>query len=130
MRTPSEMSIGERIMLTIVIVLACFLVLALFGYVSSRWGDDAKAAPAPPELYAGIPFDAKLLELDRRALDESYHDQLKKLFLVWLSSQAGDPTQFSNGLRIARRAYNQAAQQISKREQQLEQERQQQREQR
>jgi hypothetical protein len=38
---------------------------------------------------------------------------------VWLKGQAGDPQYFANGLKIARRAYEQAAAQITKREQEL-----------
>jgi hypothetical protein len=69
-----------------------------------------------PELYEGVPFDAHLLALDRRALDEAYHTQLLLLFSIWLRQQAVDAKQITNGLQIARRAYNQAAGQIAKRE--------------
>ena len=58
---------------------------------------------------------------DKRALDEAYHAQLQNLWLVWLKGQAGDPTYFTNGLKIARRAYGQAVEQIARREKQLEQ---------
>ena len=73
------------------------------------------------DLYAGIPLDAHLLELDKRALAEAYHAQLLNLWAVWLKGQAGDPQYFSNGLKIARRAYKQASEQIVKREQEAEQ---------
>jgi hypothetical protein len=73
------------------------------------------------DLYAGIPLDAHLLELDKRALAEAYHAQLLNLWAVWLKGQAGDPQYFSNGLKIARRAYKQASEQITKREQEAEQ---------
>ena len=68
------------------------------------------------QIYRGIPIDAKLLELDKHALDEAYHAQLQNLWLVWLKGQAGDPSYFTNGLKIARRAYAQASEQIAKRE--------------
>jgi hypothetical protein len=73
----------------------------------------------PPQLYEGVPFDANLLALDRRALDEAYHAQLLLLFSIWLKQQAVDARQITAGLQIARRAYNQAAGQIAKREQAL-----------
>jgi hypothetical protein len=73
------------------------------------------------DLYAGIPLDAHLLELDKRALAEAYHAQLLNLWAVWLKGQAGDPQYFANGLKIARRAYKQASEQITKREQEAEQ---------
>lgn len=78
------------------------------------------AQPQEPQLYAGISPNSALLRLDKQALDEAYHDQLKKLFMVWIASGAPkEAVQFSTGLRTARRAYDQAAQQIAKREQEL-----------
>ena len=83
------------------------------------WLPDGSESQEAPQLYQGVPFDANLLALDRRALDEAYHAQILKLFGVWLSEGAKDPRFFTNGLQIARRAYSQAAQQIAKREQQV-----------
>jgi hypothetical protein len=83
------------------------------------WIPEAHDQNAPPQLYEGVPFDANLLALDRRALDEAYHAQLLLLFSIWLKQQAVDARQITAGLQIARRAYNQAAGQIAKREQAL-----------
>ena len=77
------------------------------------------AAPAK-ELYENIPLDATLLELDKRALNEAYHGQLILLWSVWLKDGAGDPSRFQNGLKIARRAYHTAVEQIEKREREAE----------
>lgn len=104
----------EIILVVLAIVVAVLLAYCLLFFFSH----DAESQQ-DPQLYAGIPLDAKLLELDKRALDEAYHAQLIKLFGVWLSSQAGDATAIKNGLRIARRAYNIANQQIQDREKQL-----------
>lgn len=78
----------------------------------------AQQRPPPSEidLYTDVPLDAKLLQLDKRALDEAYHAHILKLWSVWLSGGAKDPKFFQNGLANARRAYNQAAKQISARE--------------
>lgn len=113
-----RMTVGQRFLLALFIIFVIMFALAMFGYLGGRW-DDAYAQRA--ELYEGIPFDAHLLALDKRALDEAYHAQLLKLFGVWLSSQAGDTRAISNGLHIARRAYSQAAAQIAKREQEQQQ---------
>ena len=75
-----------------------------------------KPAPDAARIYEGVPIDAKLLELDKNALTTAYSLQLQNLWLVWLKGQAGDPTYFTNGLKIARRAYAQASEQIAKRE--------------
>jgi hypothetical protein len=114
MESLENMSIGQRIAVMVVIVLLALVLLALWGLA---FGEEKQ--PQPTALYGDIPFDATLLRLDRRALEEAYHNQLVNLWTVWLKGQAGDPTYMINGLRIARRAYGQAAGQIAKREQQL-----------
>jgi hypothetical protein len=95
------------------------IVAALVAWGLVIWIPEARDQGGPPQLYEGVPFDANLLALDRRALDEAYHNQLLNLFSVWLKQQAVDARQITAGLQIARRAYNQAAGQIAKREQAL-----------
>ena len=121
MKSLHDMTIGERIALTVVIVLVIIFALAFIGWVSGGWDQPAAAEHVP--LYQGIPLDAKLLPLDKRAFDEAYHNHLVLLFSVWVKDQAGDSSRINTGLRIARRAYHEALQQIEKRERQLEQER-------
>jgi hypothetical protein len=115
MKTPEDMTLGQRIMLTFFIVLVILFALALFGWTTGRW--DEAPAESNVNLYGNIPPDPTLLQLDRLALDEAYHTQLIKLWTVWLSTGAGDATHFRNGLANARRAYGLAAEAIAKREQ-------------
>jgi hypothetical protein len=113
-----SLSLGKRIGLAAVIVVVTFFVLLII----SRWAE-AQQKPPPEQqsiLYENIPFDPALLTLDRRALDEAYHQQMLKLFGVWLASGAPeDARNFKNGLNIARRAFGQARDQIRKREETL-----------
>ena len=103
------------------------LMSVLLGLTASeakkRGGFRLQAAdtfrPVVADLYEGVTPDEKLLRLDKHALDEAYNSQLLLLFSVWLKGQAGDPTQFNNGLKIARRAYTQASDAIARREQLL-----------
>lgn len=115
MKNPQDMTLGQRIMLTFVIVLIILFALALFGWTTGRW--DEAPAETNLNLYGNIPVSNPLLQIDRLALDEAYHAQLIKLWTVWLSTGAGDPTHFRNGLANARRAYGMAAEAIAKREQ-------------
>jgi hypothetical protein len=117
MKPLEDMTIGHRIALTFVIVLVILFALALFGYLTGGW--DVQAETRAADIYVGLPPDATLLKLDRRALDEAYHAQLLKLWGVWLADGARDPTHFKNGLSNARRAYGLALQAITKREQEL-----------
>lgn len=128
MRTLDEMSFGNRIALTFVIVLIILLAMAFIGWISGGWDAEAKAqakqkatytVQSATTLYESIPLDGDLLPIDRRALNEAYHGHLVKLWNVWLSDGAGDPTRFRNGLSIARGAYRQASAALNKREQEL-----------
>jgi hypothetical protein len=119
--TPLEsLSIWKRLCVAVAVV--AVVILVIFGL--SLTLDEAPGQPATSEpaltIYQGVPLDATLLRLDKRALDEAYHTQLLKLWGVWLASGAPDEAKnFITGLRIARRAYTQAASQIARRETEL-----------
>jgi hypothetical protein len=111
------LSLGKRIALAIVVVVVALLIL--MGL--SRIAAEAQPRQEATILYQGVPLDAHLLQLDKRALEDAYHNQILHLFTIWLKGQAKGTEEITNGLQIARRAYNLAARQIKKREQELEQ---------
>jgi hypothetical protein len=116
--------VWAKILIALIIVALVMVLYALLlwreepqtGYLS-----EPAEAQAQVNLYDGIAFDATLLRLDRRALDEAYHAQLLKLWGVWLADGARHQDNFKNGLANARRAYGLALDAITKREQQLQQ---------
>lgn len=112
-----ELSLAHRVILSIAIVLIILLFAAAIGYVGGRW----EARGQESQLYQGIPLDAHLLPLDKRALEAAYHDHLKLLFSVWLRDDVTTTARINNGLRIARRAYGHAIEQIERRERAIEQ---------
>ena len=144
MRSIEDLNVGNRIAITVAIVLVILFALALFGFLTGRWEDQSKSSQfqlaseqettlltfgqsvalaqnQPIDVYAGIPPDTKLLALDKQALEQAYTARLIRLFDVWLSSTQGqDATAFQNGLRIARRGYTLAAQALARREQEIE----------
>src|SRR5262245_10068048 len=145
-RLPSleDMSLGQRIALTMIIALVILFAFAAYGFFSGGWQDQSKSSQfqlaseqeitlltfgqsvalaqgQPIDVYAGIPPDTKLLALDKQALEQAYTARLIRLFDVWLSSTQGqDPTNFQNGLRIARRGYILASDALARREQEIE----------
>ena len=126
MRDLHELSLGERIMLTVAIALVILFALALAGYLSGRWDDQSRfslqsfeSSAVAQTLYEDIAPDPILLGLDRRALEEAYHARLIRLFDIYLTTQ--DDTAFTNGLKIARRGYVKAATALTKREIELHQ---------
>jgi len=97
-----------------VIVLVTMLSFAVIFHVYGQ------SQQMPTTLYEGISYDATLLALDKKALEEAYHERILHLFEIWISSGApADALNFKNGLRITRRAYAQAKEQIEIREKQL-----------
>ena len=121
MRVPSlsELNVGQRIVVTIAIVLVILFAMAFIGWVSGRWDEAEGQAITSPQMYQGVPYDAHLLLLDRRSLEEAYHQQLIFLFTVCLKDGCKDATYFQNGLKNARRFYGEAARQIATREKEL-----------
>jgi hypothetical protein len=114
MKKPEDTTLLQRCLLTAAIIVVVLILLSLISCLSEP-GESAE----PADLYGDIPLDAHLLRADRRALDDAYHDQLVKLFTVWLSQGAGDSTQFRTGLKNTRRAFGLAIQGIAKREHDL-----------
>jgi hypothetical protein len=116
MKLLEDMTIWQRIALTLVIVLVILFALALIGWSSGRWDE----APAQEQLYQGVPIDQHLLAIDKRALDDAYRDHLKLLWSVWLKDDVKVTQRINNGLRISRHAYAVAAEQIERREREAE----------
>ena len=135
MKLLEEMSIGERIALTIVIVLVILFAMALAGWLTGGWdqvsSEDGPLFEVQSDTYKkytltqeplypdDIPLDGKLLALDKRALDEAYHQQLLLLWSVFLKEGGKDSSRMNNGLRIARSAYAVAQERIEAREKEL-----------
>lgn len=116
MRDLHEMNIGQRVMVTVIIVVGILLLLAVIGYLSGRW--EAEAAPAPVPI---SPYEARLLALEREAVDNSYRSKIEQLISVWLKDETGQPARAVTGANQARKAYAGAMAEIERRERVLQQ---------
>ena len=108
----ADLSIGQRIILTFIIVLVILFAFALAGWITGGW-DEAPAAPASFEISA---FDQRLAELEHTALDDAYMQRVHLLFRNWLDDSHGQPDRMIVGMGKARKAYNEAMIEILKRE--------------
>jgi hypothetical protein len=106
MKPLAELSLLQRIALAAGIV-ALAVIVCWLANADAQSNDD---------LYGDIVFDPKLLVLDKQALNEAYQEQIKHLFSIWVKGQVKGTTEITNGIRIARRAYGVANNQIEKRE--------------
>jgi hypothetical protein len=107
-----DLSIGHRIAITVIIVLAILFALALYGYLTGGW--EAEAQVMPPSK-----FDKRIAELDREAIDEAYKRKIQALFNTWLSDPSEQPSRAVKGAQNARRAYIGAMQAIERKEAEL-----------
>ena len=111
MKPLEDMSLGQRVAITVVIVLAILFALALIGYLTGRW-DTADAQ----QTLLSSKFDARLIALDKEALDEAYKSRVLHLFEVWMKDETGQPGRATVGVRQARRAYIEAMTKVEERE--------------
>jgi hypothetical protein len=95
-----------RVIIAIVVLVAAFLCVLLASQFV-----EGQTPPLLPTKY-----DARMLELDKLALDDAYRKQLGLLFSVWLQDNPADVSRITRGLNNARRAYIVAADKIAQRE--------------
>lgn len=117
MRDLQDMNIGQRVMVTVVIVVVILLLLTVIGYLSGRWEVEAapvrvEAAPVP----VPSPYEARLIVLDREAMDNAYRNKLEQLFSVWLKDDSDQPARAITGANQARKAYTAAMNEIERRQ--------------
>jgi|SRR5215467_12085304 len=124
MKRLEDLTVWQRLILAIAIVLAVFLLL--LGL--SRWFGEAAAQkipelpPLPPKgafIGKATPWDQKMIDLDREALDLAYKDTIQHLFSVWTRDDEGQPARAIKGAIQARRAYILVSEGLDRREQEL-----------
>src|SRR5262245_30620437 len=94
--------------------LALVIAVVLAYVLLSLAKDDAQGQiilMLPPSKW-----DAKILELDKQALDEAYVHKIKQLFDVWVREGRDNPERPVKGATEARRAYQQISEAIETRE--------------
>jgi len=102
--------VPQRIVATVVIVIAALLVLFVVGMFTV---EGQPIALVPPR------FESHLIKLDREAIDEAYKAHIRRLFDIWVTDYAaniGQPPRAVKGANNARGAYVQSITAIEKRE--------------
>jgi len=116
---PLKQSLAERVITTAIIVIAVLLLLALIGWCTGRWEDKAQAQSLvlilPPSKW-----DAKMLELDKQALDEAYVAKIKHIFDIYVREGLTSPEGPMKGHANAQRAYVEGQKALEAREKELE----------
>jgi len=119
-----ELTVGQRFLLMLAIVLGILFAIAAFGYFTGGW-DEAQGQYRVQSAMPGLPttkWDSRMFALDRDAIDAAYVERMKHLFATALS--AGDAQAFDRaivGARNVRKAYIGVMEAIDKREREAEQ---------
>jgi hypothetical protein len=88
----------HRALTAFAIVVIVLILLAVLDWLSAGLGS-AVSAPAPSK------FDKELIGLDKDAIRQAYHEQVVRLFAVWMKDETDQPRRALNGINQARRAY-------------------------
>jgi hypothetical protein len=111
MRSLEQMPIGQRVMLTVAILVIALILLAGIGYLSGRW-DEAGAQSANQTSK----YEPRLLVLEREGIEDAFRQKIISLWTVWMSDDRGQPDRAVNGAKQARKAYIQSMTEIERRE--------------
>jgi hypothetical protein len=105
-----DVSLGRRVTITIAIVLAILLLLALVGYLSGRW--EAEAAPrgyqvasAEAEPCMSSETRDKIRAIVHEGIDQALRDHIHRMFDVWMKDETKQPERARHGARQGIRAY-------------------------
>src|SRR5262245_49035547 len=113
---PFRQTIGERLFLTGIIVLAVLAILAFIGW----W---AQAQPLQQPMVLLLPetkWDKKMLELDKQALDSAYVKKIEQIFDIFVREGLSTPEGPMKGHANAMRAYIYGQQALEIREKMME----------
>jgi hypothetical protein len=113
-----DMTIWQRILLMIAIIVFALLVIFVAEYLS----EGAPAAPLPghplPDLQRSQ-YDERLLALDREAIEAAYREQVQHLFAIWMKDDTGQPVRVITGVRKAAKAYIESMDGAARREREI-----------
>jgi hypothetical protein len=103
MRDLDEMDFGQRVILTVAIVVAALLLIFIIGYFSR---EEAQGASSQ-QLELPTKWDDHLDMLERQAMDDAFKLQIGKLYSIWVTDnyQPKIPPKALTGARNARDAY-------------------------
>jgi hypothetical protein len=131
------MTITQRFIIAFAIVVAILLALAFIGFLTGNWNEDESARPGyglgylsgakaqvlrervPLPVLPISKYEKRILEIDRAAVDQAYHDQILHLFQNWMKDEREQPLRAMVGARQARSAYERVMNAIEEREQRL-----------
>jgi hypothetical protein len=96
-----DLSISQRIVLTVIIVVAVLLLIGAVGFVSGRW--EAKSEAVKHCIDDKTREDIRILTLE--AVDTGFRQHIAHLFEVWVRDPAEQPKRAKVGLQSGITAY-------------------------
>lgn len=97
-------------------LLALWFSVFSIGFYASSVGAPAPSYPAP---LSPSEYDARLLALDKEAIEAAYREHVQRLYSTWMKDETGQPARAVTGARQAQRAYIDSMNAIKRREEEL-----------
>lgn len=72
----------------------------------------------PPPLPSSE-FDARLVVLDKEAIEAAYREHVQRMYSIWMKDETGQPHRALTGVRQAQKAYLASMEAIKRREEEL-----------
>jgi hypothetical protein len=98
----------------LVTVLAIAFVVAYYASASMQTAE--AQAPVP---HVVTEYESRLLELERKAIEDAFTQKITSLWTVWMSDDRGQPARALTGAAQARKAFAASIQQLDRREREL-----------
>lgn len=96
------------------VAVACVVAVA-YAVLVETWAKVDTFAPGVPDaIYPA--YEARLLVIDREAIEAAYRAQAQNLFAVWMRDDSGQPARAKIGINRAKAAYVAALEEIARRE--------------
>jgi len=107
MKRLEDMHIGQRVMLTVAIVVIIIILLACVGYLSGRWEAEAKV-----QVDCMDPTEReRIRDLVLKGIDQGLEGQIQLLFEVWVKDLNDQPRRAMVGTNNAVNAHVRARKQ-------------------
>src|SRR5215510_4551048 len=93
-----------------ILVLTTFVILLVVYFVEARTETELSVYVVPDQ------YEDRLLDMDRKAIETAYKEQIAHLFIVWMKDATGQPQRAVKGVNSARKAYVDSMEEINRRE--------------
>ena len=112
-----SLPIASRVLIGIAAVAAAFFLISMLNFCAPE--SQGEEARGPLAYASNSPYEKRLIELDKEAIEQAYQAHIQKLFHIWVTDYvAGETRQprATKGAQNARGAFERSMEAIKARE--------------